>query len=60
MPMYVYECGKGHVHEEVRKIEDRDKPLFCHECKRPLMRVYTPFNLVGMPTRGPKNEETER
>lgn len=32
MPIYVYECSRGHRREETRRVEERDKRVRCVEC----------------------------
>ncbi len=40
MPIYKYTCPKcGHEMEEIREIEDRDKPVKCPQCGAKMQRV---------------------
>lgn len=32
MPLYSYRCSVGHVHDNVRRIDDRDTPSTCPSC----------------------------
>ena len=66
MPTYVYRCA--HCGQEF-EFNERNLEIV-HEgfsedgeespCGGTLVRVYTPPNLTGLPTRGPKNENEER
>ena len=33
MPLYEYECAKGHRFEARRPMSDRDKPIRCEICR---------------------------
>ena len=50
MPAYEYVCPRGHRHEEVRRVSDRDEPSECQTCaleaKRDVSRG-TSFRLCG-------------
>lgn len=39
MPIYEYRCGEGHLHEDIRAYEYRDKRARCPRCKRIAKRI---------------------
>jgi putative FmdB family regulatory protein len=46
MPIYVYECEKGHIFELIQKISD-PAPERCKECEAPVRKVLTSAGLIG-------------
>jgi putative FmdB family regulatory protein len=40
MPFYEYRCADGHVHEEMRRMDDRNEPSTCPApCSKPAERA---------------------
>ena len=39
MPIFEYECKNKHRTVTVRKVDERDNPLKCKECKKEAHRV---------------------
>lgn len=39
MPLYDYRCGEGHIHEDLRAYDFRDKRTRCPRCKRIAKRI---------------------
>jgi predicted nucleic acid-binding Zn ribbon protein len=68
MPTYVYRCTECGREFDIRHAVDAEPsypPYHMAEAgdeahKGEFVRVFTPPNLSGLPTRGPQNEETER
>ena len=38
MPIYEYRCTNGHIHERLRKYDDRDEPAWCIHCDAQALR----------------------
>jgi putative FmdB family regulatory protein len=61
MPIYKYECPKGHSHEELKRVDDRAEDK-CPECGVTAKLVITPVHLdylncgvdMGFPTAAAK------
>lgn len=34
MPIYEYRCGSGHIHEDIRAYQHRNRRTHCPRCKR--------------------------
>lgn len=41
MPIYEYRCPDGHLHEDVRAYENRNKRARCPRCKRLARRIFS-------------------
>ena len=39
MPLYEYECPEGHIREELRRYEDRERPAYCQTCLKRMERI---------------------
>lgn len=39
MPIYSYRCPKGHVHEEQRRVDDRNAVKPCPKCAEPTQLI---------------------
>jgi putative FmdB family regulatory protein len=48
MPLYEYECAKGHRQEGICRMEDRAKPMRCDLCGRPARLVISAVKAVGL------------
>ena len=46
MPLYDYVCDNGHITEVKRSVAERDSPMLCPECNRPVRRILS----AGMAT----------
>lgn len=40
---YDYRCSKGHVTEDIRRMDDRDRLLSCPVCRTPATRIFSPW-----------------
>lgn len=54
MPIYTYKCNTNELHilELSRPINERDKPVICHECLVSMNRVLDFQGAVYAPTAG--------
>ena len=39
MPLYEYKCPNGHIHDRLRKIDERDHPARCLQCDTPAQPI---------------------
>ena len=48
MPLYEYECPKGHRQEEFAALSEREAPIPCDLCGRPARFVISAVKSVGL------------
>ncbi len=42
MPIYEYQCTKGHKHDYLCHVDNRDNERLCPECKQPCKALISP------------------
>lgn len=48
MPIYLYECPRGHQTEELRKVDGRHDPVSCPQCGKASTLVVTGAHLDNL------------